>query len=192
MAPPAYAADGGAQIGAPASGHAVTANDRPAPQAVRRLRRLGEACLWVLIIAAAAVAAFWTASKLRIVVLPVGLAIVLCTFLWPPRRRLREIGVPRGVAAALVLGIALAALATLIALLAPQAIDGFGELDVGISGGLDKIEEWLVDGSLGLSQQQREPPRRSSHSSSRSLPRRWSSSPRSRSCSRPRATSSSR
>lgn len=126
---------------------------RPLP-AVRRLRRLGEACLWILVIAATALAAFWAAGRLRIVVLPVGLAVVLATFLWPPTKRLRDFGVPPGAAAALVLAVALAVLTAVITLLAPQAIDEFGELDVGISGGLDKIEEWLVDGALGLSQEQ--------------------------------------
>lgn len=124
------------------------------PQALRRLRRLGESCLWILVIAATTIAAFWAAGKLRIVVLPVGLAIVLCTFLWPPTKALREAGMPRAAAAALVLAVALTGLATLVALLAPQTIDEFGELDVGVSGGLDTIEDWLVDGAPGLSQEQ--------------------------------------
>ena len=87
-------------------------------------------------------------------VLPVALALVLCTFLWPPTRRLRALGLPRGVAAAVVLTVALAVFGTLAALLAPQAIDEFGELDVGIAGGLEKIEDWLVNGAPGLSQEQ--------------------------------------
>lgn len=110
--------------------------------------------MWTLIIAATTIAAFWAAGKLRIVVLPVGLAVVLCTFLWPATKRLRDIGIPRAAAAALVLGIALAALVALIALIAPQTIDEFDELDVALSDGLETIEDWLVDGSLGLSQGQ--------------------------------------
>lgn len=120
--------------------------------AVRRLRRIGETCPWTLIIAAIAI--FWVAAQLRIVVLPVGLAVVLATFLWPATSRLRSVGLPRGAAAAVVLGVALMALTVLLALLAPQTIDEFGELDVGISGGLKKIEDWLVNGTLGLSSDQ--------------------------------------
>ncbi|MBW3652528.1 MAG: AI-2E family transporter [Actinobacteria bacterium] len=108
----------------------------------------------MLVIAATTIALFWAAGKLRIIVLPVGLALVLCTFLWPPTKRLRDVGLPRAAAAAVVLGATLAVLAGLIALLAPQAIDEFGELDVGIAGGLETIEDWLVNGMLGLSQEQ--------------------------------------
>ena len=128
--------------------------DDDAPQALRRLRRLGEACLWTLVIAATVFGLFWLAGRLRVVVLPVALALVLSTFLWPAAKRLRDIGLPRAAAAAVVLGLALAALSALIALLAPQTIDEFGELDVGISGGLETIEDWLVEGALGLSQEQ--------------------------------------
>jgi putative heme transporter len=124
------------------------------PQALRRLRRLGEACLWTLVIAATTVAVFWVAGQLRIVTLPIAVAIVLSTFLWPPTQRLRAIGVPRAAAATATLCVSLAVLAALIALLAPQAIDEFGELDVGLSGGLDTIEDWLVNGPLALSPEQ--------------------------------------
>ena len=137
----------------PRATHAAVIEDAP-PQALRRLRRFGEACLWALVIAATTIAQFWAASQLRIVILPVALAIVLSTFLWPPTKRLRAIGIPRAAAAAAMLGVTLTVLAAVIALLAPQTIDEFGDLDVGISGGLDTIEEWLVNGTLGLSQAQ--------------------------------------
>jgi predicted PurR-regulated permease PerM len=121
-----------------------------APTAMRRLRRLGETCLWLLVIGVAVIAAFWAAGRLRVVVLPIGLAVVLCTFLWPPTQALRRRGFPRAAAAATVLGGSLLVIGGLLALLAPQTIDEFGELDVGISGGLDEIQRWLTDG-LGLS-----------------------------------------
>lgn len=124
------------------------------PVAMRRLRRLGEACLWILVIAATMVAVFWAAAQLRVVVLPTGLALVLCTFLWPPAQRLRRRGFPRAAAAGVVLGVAVALFAGIAVLLGPQTVDEFGELDVGISGGLDTIEDWLVDGPADLSQEQ--------------------------------------
>ena len=144
----------GRQIVSPRSGHAVLVSDTTPTRAVRRLRRVGEMCLWTLIIAATVIAILWVAGQLRIVVLPIGLALVLATFLWPATRRLRGVGLPRGAAAGLVLGLTLMALTVLLALLAPQTIDAFGELDVGISGGLETIEDWLVNGTLGLSPDQ--------------------------------------
>ena len=129
-------------------------SDATPPRAVRRLRRLGETCLWTLVIAAAAIAVFWVAGRLRIVVLPIGLAVVLATFLWPPTRRLRDAGLPRGAAATAVLGVTMTALTVLIALVLPETIDEFGELDVGIAEVLEAIEDWLVNGTLALSPDQ--------------------------------------
>lgn len=132
----------------------MSAEPPDTPAAMRRLRRLGEACLWILVIAATTVAVFWAAAQLRVVVLPTGLALVLCTFLWPPAQRLRRRGFPRAAAAGVVLGVAVALVAGIAVLLGPQTVDEFGELDVGISGGLDTIEDWLVDGPADLSQEQ--------------------------------------
>jgi predicted PurR-regulated permease PerM len=119
-----------------------------------RLRRVGETCLWTLVIAATAIATIWAAGQLRIVVLPVAMAVVLATFLWPATRRLRDLGLPRGAAATAVLGVAITALTALLGLVLPQTINEFGELDVGVSEGLATIEDWLVNGTLGLSPDQ--------------------------------------
>jgi putative heme transporter len=125
-----------------------------APDAVRRVRRVGEICLWLLVIAAAVIAAFWVAGRLRVVILPVGLALVLATFLHPPTAALRRRGLPNGLAALVVLVAALGAIAGLIALLAPQTIEEFGELDAGVLGGIETIQRWLIEGPLDLSQDQ--------------------------------------
>ncbi len=138
----------------PRAGDRVAGDDAAPPSALLRLRRLGEAALWTLVIAAFTIVLFWAAGKLRIVVLPVGLALILCTFLWPASRRLRDIGLPRAAAATVVLSLALMALTAVIALFAPQTIDEFGELDVRIADGLETIEDWLVEGGPGLSQEQ--------------------------------------
>jgi putative heme transporter len=125
-----------------------------APDAVRRVRRVGEICLWLLVIAAAVIAAFWVAGRLRVVILPVGLALVLATFLHPPTVALRRRGLPNGFAALVVLVAALAGIAGLLALLAPQTIDEFGELDAGVLGGIETLQRWLIEGPLDLSQDQ--------------------------------------
>jgi predicted PurR-regulated permease PerM len=124
------------------------------PDAVRRLRRLGETCLWLLVIAAAVIAAFWAAGQLRLVILPVGVALVLATFLHPPAVALRRRGLPDGLAALLVLVAALGGIGGLVALLAPQTIEEFGELDAGVLGGIETIQRWFIEGPLDLSQDQ--------------------------------------
>jgi putative heme transporter len=132
--------------GRPAAGPAG-----PAPsQAFRRLRRLGEACLWLMVLGVALVAVFWVAGQLRVAVLPIGLALVLATFLHPPAVALRRRGLPGGLAALVVVAGSLLILGGVIAALAPQTIDEFGELDVGLAGGLETIQRWLSEGPLGL------------------------------------------
>jgi putative heme transporter len=121
---------------------------------VRRLRRVGEVCLWLLIIAAAVIAAFWAAAQLLVVILPVGLALVLATFLHPPTVALCRRNVPDGLAALLVIAVALGAIGGLVALLAPQTIEEFGELDAGVLGGIEAIQRWLIEGPLDLSPDQ--------------------------------------
>jgi hypothetical protein len=54
-----------------------------APYACSRLRRVGETCLWWLVISVAAVGALQIAARLRLIVLPIMLAVVLATFLAP-------------------------------------------------------------------------------------------------------------
>jgi predicted PurR-regulated permease PerM len=120
----------------------------------RRLRGVGEACLWVLVIGVTVVAAVSVAARLRLVVLPVLLAIVLATLLAPLARRLRERGWPDAAAALAVLLAFITVLGGVVAAAAPQAADEFGELDVGVSGGIEEVQRWLAEGPLGLSDRQ--------------------------------------
>jgi putative heme transporter len=124
-----------------------------APPATRRLRRLGETCLWLLVIGAAVIALAIVFARLRIVVLPLLLAVVLATFLAPPtaalQRRMHD-----GVAALIMVFGFVAALVLTFGLLAPRVLDEFRELDVSISGGLDEVQRWLTDGPLNLSESQ--------------------------------------
>jgi putative heme transporter len=122
----------------------------PAPAAARRLRRLGETCLWLLVVGAALVAALWVAAKLRLVVLPVLLAVVLATFLWPLACRLRERGVPDGLAALL------SVLATLtgvggLGYVVWTGLDDLDDLGGALTAGIEEVQTWLREGPLGLS-----------------------------------------
>jgi putative heme transporter len=121
------------------------------PDAVRRLRRVGETCLWLLIIGVTIYVVATVAARLRLIALPVLLALVLTTLLAPPTGFLRRRGWPDGLAALVVVVTSILTLGGLFALLAPRAIDEFGEFDVNLTGGLEEVQNWLVDGPLGLS-----------------------------------------
>jgi putative heme transporter len=125
----------------------------PDSDAIRRLRRVGEACLWVLVIGVTIVAVLWLASLLRVVVLPVILALVLATFLSPPAQLAKRRGWPDGLAALVVVLVALAALVG-VGSLVWSGLDDFDELDVSLSGGVAEIQRWFTEGPLGLSDAQ--------------------------------------
>ena len=114
---------------------------------------VGEACLWLIVIGAAVVGILWLAARLRLVVLPIGLALVLATLLAPPARILAR-RMHDGLAALLTILGFVAALTALVVVLAPHTIDSVQDLDVGITGGVDEVQSWLVDGPLGLSEEE--------------------------------------
>lgn len=138
----------------PADGAAAPPPPPAESRAFRRLRRTGEVILWLLVIGLGIVGLVWLAAKLRVAVLPVFLGLVLATFLQPPTAYLRGLGAPPALAATTVLAAFLLALGLLVAVLAPQAIEEFDDLDVGIIGGIETIQRWLVEGPLGLSDRQ--------------------------------------
>ena len=118
------------------------------------LARLGQQCLWGLVIFAAVVVALNVLARLRLVVLPVLLAVVLATVLEPPVRWLRARGWHDGPAAVIVLLISLLVLASALAVIAPPIIDEFGDLDVGVSATLDQVQTWVRDSPLPISNDQ--------------------------------------
>lgn len=136
----------------------MTTSVRPtrAPNAAGsgRLARLGQQCLWGLVIFAAVVVALNVLARLRLVVLPVLLAVVMATVLEPPVRWLRARGWHDGPAAVIVLLISLLVLASALAVIAPPIIDEFGDLDVGVSATLAQVQTWVRDSPLPISNDQ--------------------------------------
>lgn len=121
--------------------------EHPVP---RPLRVAGGAAWRLLAVAAAVYVVALVVANLRLVFLPVFAALLLATFLTPPARWLMRHKVPAALAALLALCGALVVLAGVLAAVSPQVADEVGPLDVGVSGGVERVEEWLVDGPLGL------------------------------------------
>ncbi len=97
-----------------------------------RLRRTGEAALWLIVIVVALIGALRLLADLRLVALPVLLALVLATF--SCRRPAGLPGSPRGLAALAVVTLAVTALALTFAFLVPPVVSQFKELDFQVSG----------------------------------------------------------
>lgn len=93
-------------------------------------------------------------GQLWSIVLPVLLAVILATVLWPPTSWLRRHGFPPAVAAATVLLAGMVALSGLIALITTAVAGSIDEIAQSATGGIESIQGWLSGPPLNLAQSQ--------------------------------------
>lgn len=112
---------------------------------------IGEAMSWLArwslrltLIAVGATLLWLLLAQLWVIMLPVLLAVLIATVLWPPTAWLRRHHFPPALAAATVLVGALAIFTGTFALLAPSAINEFDDILSGASGGLQQIRQWVA------------------------------------------------
>lgn len=109
----------------------------------------------IVAIAAGAVVLGWVAAKLWVIFLPVLLAVVLCTVLWPPARVLMDrVGMPPAAAALTTLALFLAIASGLIALIVPPLLDQMPALVDQATAGIDRLQEWIAGPPINLQQEQ--------------------------------------
>jgi len=118
------------------------------------LARLSRWSIGLVAVAAAAVVLGWIISTIWVVLLPVALAMIVTTVLGPPAAWLRRHGWPPAVAAVTIMLLALGALAGVGYGLAPSVAGQAGEIASGASQGLQRIQDWITDGPLALSDSQ--------------------------------------
>ncbi|MEZ5239659.1 MAG: AI-2E family transporter [Microthrixaceae bacterium] len=136
-----------ASVGEPnASGEAPVREQPVSP----RLRWLSEVVWRTAILIGAFLVVGWVLWELKIVMLPVFVALLLSTALTWPVVALEKRGWPSGLATAAVFFGFLLALAGLLAAIVPPTVDGLSGLDNATQSALDDVENWLVDGPLGL------------------------------------------
>lgn len=107
-----------------------------------------------LVVAAGVAVAVVALAQLRILVLPVIVALLLATVLVPPVDLLQGRGIPRMVAVWLVLLASLGLLVGIVTLVAPAVSEEFGDLGPTVEAGIDEVENWLVEGPLELSREE--------------------------------------
>ncbi|MBW3546910.1 MAG: AI-2E family transporter [Actinobacteria bacterium] len=107
-----------------------------------------------LVVVAGVIVAVLALAKLRVLVLPVIVALLLATVLAPPVQWAHRHGVPRTLATWFFLLGSLGGLVWLLVSLAPSVVDEFGDLGPTLQEGITRIEAWLVEGPLQLSQEQ--------------------------------------
>jgi predicted PurR-regulated permease PerM len=110
---------------------------------------------WRALVVLAGIAVLtWLLLRLRVVLLPMLLALMLSTVLVPVVRWERAHGAPRGVAAGGALLLALAVLSGVIALVVPAFVSQADELADAVTAAVDDIEAWVSDGPFGLTPEQ--------------------------------------
>ena len=115
---------------------------------------LAQWSLRLIVIAGGTYLVGFVIGRLWVIVLPVVLALILATVLWPPVAFLRHKGWPPALAALTVVLGALAVLTGIIALITPPVADQIQEIAVAASDGLTRIQDWLTGQPLNLSEDQ--------------------------------------
>jgi predicted PurR-regulated permease PerM len=135
--------------------------DRPlVPPALDRLA----AWSWrVLLVGVAVVVVTWVLARLRLVVLPLILALLIASVLHPPVRFLKARKWPPALATWTVLLVVIGGLVGLGFAAAPAIVDEFADLGPTLEEAVETIEDWLINGPLHLT--------RSSSSGSARTPR---------------------
>lgn len=117
--------------------------------------RSAAAWSWRLLVILGALAVLlYLVVKLQVVLTPVAIALLLAGLLQPVAAWLRGHGVPRSLAAVIVLLGGIGTVAGIITLVVNAVSNGFGDLSDSVDRGVDQVRDWLVRGPLGLSQQQ--------------------------------------
>lgn len=96
----------------------------------------------------------WVVGKAWVIVLPVVLALIACTVLWPPVRWLRNKGVPPAAAVLVVLLVAVGVLAGVVAAVAPAIVEQSTELAQQATAGVVQVRDWLGGPPLNISEEQ--------------------------------------
>ncbi|MFQ6329414.1 AI-2E family transporter [Nocardia sp. CWNU-33] len=122
---------------------------------------IGTGVLWlakwavcIVAIAAGTWVIGYVLAKLWVAVLPVLLAIVVTTVLWPPTRWLTQHGLRPAAAAAVTLVGFLGLLAGVVALIVPSVVDQAPELADKSTAGVNKVRNWLQGPPLRIQQEQ--------------------------------------
>lgn len=108
---------------------------------------------WRLLIVGLAVYALgMLAAQLRIVLLPVGIALLLSTVLIPVRKLFTDRGVPVPLAMLATVLVFFGSILLVGWVIVPPLIDEFTGLDATLETAADDVQQWLIEGPIGLSE----------------------------------------
>jgi predicted PurR-regulated permease PerM len=118
------------------------------------LRSAAVAAVQFIAVAAALWVLAWVVGKTWVIILPVFLALIVCTVLWPPVRWLLGKRLPPAGAVISVLLVAVAVLAGVVAAVAPAIVEQSAELAEQATAGVVQVRDWLGGPPLNISEAQ--------------------------------------
>jgi putative heme transporter len=124
----------------------------PADEVPYPLRVAAAVCWRLLVVAGALVIAGWLVIEMSVVVIPVAVALLFAALLGPAVDALAKRGVPRGLATTVVLIGGLVVVGGVLTFVVNAFITGLPDLQTQISGSIDRIQHWLVNGPLKISE----------------------------------------
>ena len=108
----------------------------------------------LLVILAAVLALLWLVERLKVIVVPVALAVILTALLLPAVDWLDRRGAPRGGAVALILLSSFAIFGGIMTFVVSQFVSGLPSLTEQVTRSIDNATQWLIEGPAHLSRAQ--------------------------------------
>ena len=116
---------------------------------------LAAAWAWrFLAIAAAGYLILWLLAFFAVIAVPVAVALLIAALVSPLVRRMQRLGVPRGLAAGVVVLGGIATLTLLLTFVGAQVASGATDLSGSVVAGIDEIKNWLKNGPLNATESQ--------------------------------------
>ena len=116
---------------------------------------LAAAWAWrFIVISIAGLAILWLLQFFMVVVLPVTVALLITALVGPVVTWLMNLGLPRQLAAMLVVLGLIGAVVLMVAFVSNQVLSGMGDLSKQVSDGIDQIRDWLRTGPLNVTDSQ--------------------------------------
>ena len=116
---------------------------------------LAAAWAWrFIVISIAGLAILWLLQFFMVVVLPVTVALLVTALVGPVVTWLMNLGLPRQLAALLVVLGLIGVIVLMVAFVSNQVLSGMGDLSKQVSDGIDQIRDWLRSGPLNVTDSQ--------------------------------------
>lgn len=126
----------------------------PGPEVPAWLRSAAAVSWRLLVVAGALYLVLYVLAHLRVIVLPVIIALLVTTLLLPPARWLRRRGLSNAPAAAVVMVGGMVALGLIIAAVAPSVAGQTDELSAGVEDGIQEASDILAQPPFNLSRRE--------------------------------------